>query len=181
MPPSVGFERESRRYLGYGGIDGGNDMTDEDSTVFTPTAWQPAPGDLIRVSMPDGEGNRTECMYRVDPDGKTASAIPAEPVDKIDIEGPLGFLLDPRLEPFPREFRAKLGKLKPGSLTADGAIIDHRGIETERGPCFVPFDALSPARKGLMGEAGWHMERRPGKWPEIPPSRRHACIVRILP
>lgn len=76
------------------------------------------------------------------------------------------------------DFATRL-KLKPGSLTADGAIVDHYGKVQTEGPCFVPFDALSPARKGLMGAAGWHMERRPGKWPGFAPTRRSACIVRI--
>ena len=76
------------------------------------------------------------------------------------------------------DFATRL-KLKPGSLTADGAVIDVHGKCRVNGPCFVPFDALSPTRKALMGAAGWHRENRAAFWPGIPQSNRDMCIVRI--
>lgn len=71
-------------------------------------------------------------------------------------------------------------RLLPGSLDATGAVIDCSGRRQTVGPCFVPFDKLSPARKGLMGQAGWHMVRNAADWPGIP-NHGWACVIRIVP
>lgn len=57
--------------------------------------------------------------------------------------------------------------LLPGSITATGAVIDHRGLPVDEAPCFVPAD-LSPARKALLGHYGWCV--CPARdWPSVLP------------
>lgn len=112
----------------------------DDSTFFRPSK-APAPGDLIRVNMPDGEGNRTERMYRVDPDGTTATAVDD------DREG----MAVPS-----REFRTRPGRLKPGSLTARGGIIAPDGLECHLIGSVVLLPHIQPSgRYSAWQRAGW--------------------------
>ncbi len=77
------------------------------------------------------------------------------------------------------EFRARIGATLPNSLADNGDVIDWSGLRQSVGPCFVELDKLRPARKALMGEAGWHVVRNAADWPGIPPRQRCLCIIRI--
>lgn len=72
----------------------------------------------------------------------------------------------------------------PGSLLADGSVVDYQGKAHARGPCFVPGDlglrnvARLGRRKELFGRAGWHV--CPARdWPSVLPAAGLACIVRL--
>lgn len=74
-------------------------------------------------------------------------------------------------------------RLKPGSLTEDGAVVDYRGVIVSSGFAWVPGDlgvrniARLGRRKELFGRAGWH--KTPAtNWPGIAPSSALACIER---
>jgi hypothetical protein len=74
-------------------------------------------------------------------------------------------------------------RLKPGSLTATGAVIDVDGREHAKGPCFVPRDYGASIRHLLgrcaaLDDAGWRMLRDCGRWPGIPRNRTDICIIR---
>jgi len=73
------------------------------------------------------------------------------------------------------DFRIRV-RVKPGSLLDDGCVVSHTGIRTWVGPCFIPDD-ISPARKGLLGEAGW-CKTPAADWPSLPPGPGLTCIYR---
>ena len=66
--------------------------------------------------------------------------------------------------------------LLPGSVDADGNVIDYRGELHHDGPCFIP-DNIKPARKAVLGSFGW-CKVRAADWPCIMPVEGVACIVR---
>lgn len=67
-------------------------------------------------------------------------------------------------------------RAKPGSVMADGSVVDYRSIGHYAGPCFVP-DNLKPARKAALGAVGWCVT--PARdWPSILPAQGLACIHR---
>jgi len=67
-------------------------------------------------------------------------------------------------------------RLLPGSLDERGRVIDYQGKPHDVGPCFVPAD-IPPARKGLMGAAGWCIA--PATiWPSVLPRHGLGCIYR---
>ncbi len=64
----------------------------------------------------------------------------------------------------------------PGSIDQFGNVIDIHGGTVSRGPCFIPGD-ISPARKGLLGKAGW-LITPVTHYPAIPPRQGLFCIHR---
>lgn len=73
----------------------------------------------------------------------------------------------------------------PGSLLADGSVVDYRGEVQARGPCFVPADlgvgrrvVILGRRKNLLGAAGWHKVPA-SQWPSVLPAQGVGCIVRL--
>lgn len=76
-------------------------------------------------------------------------------------------------------------RLKPGSLTADGAVIDMNGVAQEAGPCFIParFGVIAhchlAGRADALNRAGWRHVRAAADWPSIPPTQGALCVVRL--
>lgn len=77
---------------------------------------------------------------------------------------------------------AVLVRAKPGSVLADGSVVDWLGVPHLRGPCFVPREFGVSIRRTIsrtraLALAGWrytpavHM-------PAIPPNDRVVCIDR---
>lgn len=78
------------------------------------------------------------------------------------------------------EFRTRPGRLLPGSLTVDGAVIDYAGDAWADGPCFMDLRKMKPARRAAMGRAGWKIVPA-NQWPNVSPGRGLQCIRRELP
>lgn len=78
------------------------------------------------------------------------------------------------------EFRARPGRLLPGSITSDGGVIDYAGEAWADGPCFVDLRKMKAARRGAMGQAGWKIVPA-AHWPNVSPGRGLQCIRRDLP
>lgn len=71
----------------------------------------------------------------------------------------------------------RLHRFKPGSIINDkGDVVDWNNVKWARGPCFIPSD-ISAARKGALGEAGWHVTPVT-HWPGIMPTQGLFCIHR---
>jgi hypothetical protein len=78
----------------------------------------------------------------------------------------------------------KFRRLKPGSLLADGSVVDWFGNPSVNGVCFIPGDfgatwAHREARCNLLNAAGWRFQRDPRFWPGIPPVGSAICIGRV--
>lgn len=78
------------------------------------------------------------------------------------------------------EFRARPGRFLPGSLTAEGAVVDHAGEINAEGPCFVDLRKLKGRRRDTMRRVGWSIVRAEN-WPCLPPRRGLQCIQRAMP
>ena len=82
------------------------------------------------------------------------------------------------------EFRARLRSIpKPGSIGADGGLVDYAGMICLVGPCFIPDPRARPhtatraARLRLINEAGWRLT--PAKdWPGMAPQAGLICVRR---
>lgn len=65
---------------------------------------------------------------------------------------------------------------KPGSIMADGSVIDYQGAQWSHGPCFIP-NMITGRRKAWLGRFGWC--KTPARdMPAIPPRQGLVCIHR---
>ena len=75
-------------------------------------------------------------------------------------------------------------RCKPGSLLADGSIIDYQGQPMADGPCWVPYRlgaswSRATSRIKLANAAGWQpIGPLHSKYPGIPPTIGVICVIR---
>ena len=85
----------------------------------------------------------------------------------------------------PQEFSG-FWRPKPGSILADGSLVDYAGHRRFNGPCFVPYtvgyepDAnynRQHARRERYAAAGWTYACAT-RWPSVLPNSRVICVER---